>query len=412
MAISRRTFLASAAALPLAAGLDAKNLFGASRPRVAVVGAGAFGGWTALQLRRLGCEVLLLDEWGAGNSLSSSGGKTRVIRAIYGSDRIYVEMVKRAFAMWESLAASSGTTLYAPTGALWMMRGDDAYVRAALPIVRELGFVVDELTIDDARRRWPQIKFDGVRTAYFERKAGALFSRRACNVVRDAVANEGGKYRVAAVKPGPIAKGAMHALRLGDGTRVEADVYVFACGPWLGQLFPEIIGDRVRPTRQEVYYFSTPAGPRYQVGALPIWVDFGKHIVYGIPGIDGHWFKLADDTRGAKVDPTTQKRVPTEEGIANARRFLAERFPEIANAPLLSAEVCQYENSPDGNLIIDRHPEAKNVWLLGGGSGHGFKLSPAVGDLAANAIVARGDVPGLFRLERLRNTKAKTQFET
>jgi glycine/D-amino acid oxidase-like deaminating enzyme len=174
-----------------------------------------------------------------------------------------------------------------------------------------------------------------------------------------------------------------------------------------------VIGDRVHPTRQEVYYFAIPkTSERFMAGHLPIWVDFGRHIVYGIPGIDGRWFKIADDTRGGPIDPTTAKRTPSAKGIAAARRFLAERFPELAKEPLISAEVCQYENSPDGNLIVDRHPDAKNVWLLGGGSGHGFKLSPAVGELAAQAIVAGKDVPKTFRLERLRDvTKPKTQFE-
>ena len=90
------------------------------------------------------------------------------------------------------------------------------------------------------------------------------------------------------------------------------------------------------------------------------------------------------------------KRVASPQGIERARAFLAERFPHLAKAPLLSAEVCQYENSPDDNLIVDRHPAAKNVWLLGGGSGHGFKLSPAVGELAAQAVLSGREVPKMF----------------
>ena len=131
-----------------------------------------------------------------------------------------------------------------------------------------------------------------------------------------------------------------------------------------------------------------------------------------MPGIDGRWFKIADDTRGETIDPTTMKRVASPQGIERARAFLAERFPQLAKAPLLSAEVCQYENSPDGNLIVDRHPAAKNVWLLGGGSGHGFKLSPAVGELAAQAVLSGREVPKMFRLDRLPALlKPKTQFE-
>ena len=409
--VSRRAFLRTLAAVPVAARF-ATPLFAAAKPRVAVVGAGAFGGWTALQLRHLGADVILLDEWGPGNSRSSSGGKTRVIRAIYGPDRIYVEMVKRSFELWEKIAATTTEPLYVPTGALWMHEGDDSYVRSALPILKELGFVVDQFTVPEAAKRYPQINFDGVKSVYLERRAGALYARRACHVVADAVEKGGGKYRQATVKPGTVAHEKMSALRLQDGSHVEADVYIFACGPWLGQLFPETIGSSVRPTRQEVYYFGTPKGSdRYVAAHLPIWIDFGKRIVYGIPGVDAPWFKLADDTRGETIDPTTMKRTPTEAGIERARQFLSRRFPEIAKQPLVAAEVCQYENSPDGNLIIDRHPEAKNVGLLGGGSGHGFKLSPAIGEIAANAILSGKEIPKMFRLERLGKVKSKTQFE-
>jgi sarcosine oxidase len=131
-----------------------------------------------------------------------------------------------------------------------------------------------------------------------------------------------------------------------------------------------------------------------------------------VPDVAGQQFKFADDTRGGPIDPTTDERNPTPEGIARARHFLGERFPELARARLVAAEVCQYENSPDGNLIIDRHPHANNVWLVGGGSGHGFKLSPAVGEMTAGAILSGTPIPEPFRLTRLRDrAERRTQFE-
>ena len=369
--------------------------------RVAVIGAGAFGGWTALQLRRTGADVTLVDAWGPGNSRSSSGGETRVIRAIYGPDRVYVEMVKRSFELWAALSKETVEPIYTETGVLWMHRGDDGYVRSSLPILTELGFVVDHLTIAEAKKRYPQIDFGGVKSVWFERRGGALSARRACEAVRDAFLKAGGTYRTERVSG------------LKDAKRFNADAVVFACGPWLGKLFPDVIGDRVRPTRQEVYYFGPPAGSdRYAPPQMPIWIDFGPRIIYGLPDLHGRGFKVADDTRGPAFDPSTGNRTPSAAGMARARQLLAERFPELAKAPLVAAEVCQYENSPDGNLIIDRHPSANNIWLAGGGSGHGFKLSPAVGEMVAQAIVAGKDVPNTFRLARLREiAKRKTQFE-
>jgi monomeric sarcosine oxidase len=388
--VSRRAFMRNIAAVPVAAKLDAEVLFSGKEPlRVVVVGAGAFGGWTAWHLLKRGAAVTLLDAWGAGNSRSSSGGESRVIRAIYGPDRQYVEMVRRAYELWEKLDASTDETLYVPSGALWLHRGDDAYVRSSLPILRELGFAVDEFPVDDAKRRYPQIDFSGIKSVWLERKAGALSARRACAVVRDSFVKAGGTYRTGHVATPSIGEGKLADVLLDDGSKLQADVYVFACGPWLGRLFPDVIGERVRPTRQEVYYFGTPAGSdRYRTPAMPVWIDFGERIFYGIPDVHGRGFKIADDTRGEAIDPTTAERTASPDGIARARHVLAERFPELAKAPLLSAEVCQYENSPDGHLIIDRHPGAENVWLVGGGSGHGFKLSPAVGQIMADRLLA------------------------
>lgn len=410
--MSRRGFLAGLASVPLAAGTDGGALFANSRPRIAVIGAGAFGGWTALHLLRSGADVDLVDAWGPGNPRSSSGDETRVIRAVYGPDRIYVEMVKRSWDMWKQLEADAGEPLYVETGALWMHRSDDAYVRSSLPILQELGFPLDRISPADAARRYPQIDFRGIRSIWLERRAGALSARRACIALRDAFVHAGGRYRLGLAQPVAL-DGPLATINLADGSRLEADGWVFACGPWLGRLFPEVIGNHIRPTRQEVFYFGTPSGSdRYLPTRLPTWIDFGDRIVYGIPDVHGRGFKVADDTRGEPFDPTGGDRAPTAEGIARARRFLSERFPELAGAPLLEARVCQYENSPDGHLILDRHPAAQNVWLAGGGSGHGFKLSPAIGELVANAILAGGDVPAIFRLQRLRNdAKPSTQFE-
>lgn len=411
--ITRRTFLGGLAAAPLATRLGQSTLFASSAPRVAVIGAGIFGAWTALHLRNRGAEVVLVDWLGPGNARSSSGGRTRVIRAIYGGDRIYSEMVKRAFDLWEVLDASSKERLYVETGALWMHRGDDSYLRAALPILASLGLPVDKLTLAKAARRYPQINFRGVESVWFERRAGALLAQRGCIAVRDAFQSAGGTYRTAKVERPALANGALSSLRVDDGSRIEADIYVFACGPWLGKLFPDVLGGAIRPTRQEVYYFTTPQPGRYEAGRLPIWIDFGERIIYGVPDVDGRTLKVADDTRGETSDPNTVDRVPRKEAIERARQFLAERFPELAKAPLHAGWVCQYENSPDGHLIIDRHPQAANVWFAGGGSGHGFKLAPVVGEIMAERVLAAKEIPQQFRLERLRDVeRPSTQFET
>lgn len=370
---------------------------------VAVVGAGAFGGWTALWLLRRGCRVTLLDAWGAGNSRASSGGETRVTRAVYGADRVYVEWVARSLPIWREHEERWGETFLRRTGALWLFSGPDQYARASLPLLAEAGLPASELSPADAARRFPQIDFSGVASVFFEEEAGYLFARRSCQAVARAVAAEGGEVRQLAATPGPIGKGGLERLDLSDGSTLAADAYVFACGPWLGSLFPEVIGERgMRPTRQEVFFFGLPAGDsRYTDEQCPVWFHLGEKSFYGMPGNEHRGFKVADDTRGEPIDPTTADRTPSPEKLAAARGYVAERFPGLAGAPLVESRVCQYENSVDGQLYFDRHPEAANLWILGGGSGHGFKLGPSLGQDAAAAVLGELEPPAMFALGRI-----------
>jgi monomeric sarcosine oxidase len=369
-------------------------------PRIVVVGAGAFGGWTALWLLRRGANVTLVDAWGPGNSRASSGGETRVIRGVYGSDRIYTEMAARAFRLWREAEARWGKKLYRRTGALWMVADEGEFVRASMPILRESGFAYEELTTAQAARRYPQIDLEGIRWALFEKEAGYLSARRSCADVVEGFLTEGGQYRETSAAPGEIAGGAMKGLKVSDGSTLTADVYVFACGPWLSKLFPDLLGSLVQPTRQEVFYFGTPAGDdRFSEARFPVWVEVPRFF-YGIPGNERRGFKIADDARGEPFDPTDGDRRPSDAAIEAARAYLARRFPALKNAPLLESRVCQYENTPDHHFLLDRHPEANNIWIVGGGSGHGFKHGPALGEMAADNVLGRTALQPLFSFAR------------
>jgi len=371
------------------------------KPHVAVVGAGAFGGWTALYLRRRGARVTLLDAWGPGNARASSGGETRVIRATYGPRAIYTRMAARALVLWKEHEARWRRQFYHRIGVLWLVESDDQYETAALPILRDAKVDFEELAGPEAARRYPQINCERVRWAIFERDGGYLTARRACAAVLDGFRAEGGDYREVAVLPPQPNGGELTTVTLSDGTTLGADRFVFACGPWLGALFPEVIGDRVRPTQQEVFFFGTPAGDRrFTEQAMPVWADHGSRFMYGIPGNEWRGFKIADDTRGPIFDPTAGERVPRAEAVQTARDYVAFRFPALKGAPLLESRVCQYEESPDEHFIIDRHPAAANAWLVGGGSGHGFKHGPAVGELVATAVLDGEQPDAQFRLAR------------
>jgi glycine/D-amino acid oxidase-like deaminating enzyme len=373
-----------------------------SKLHVAVVGAGAFGGWTALHLLERGARVTLLDAWGPGNSRASSGGETRIMRGTYGPGQPYTELAARALGLWAKYERRWRRQFLHRTGVLWMVSSrDDAFERGSLPMLREAKINFQELSTAEMKKRWPQIHFADVRWGIYEPECGYLDARASCQAVVDAFVAGGGTYRQVAVSGAGLERSPLRGLTLSDGSRVQANIYVFACGPWLGELFPETLGEIICPTKQDIFFFGPPAGdPRFSDGQLPVWGDHGRRFFYGIPGSGRRGFKVADDTRGGSFDPTSGERVVSQATLKRVREYITLRFPAMKDAPLIETRVCQYEQTSDSNFVVDRHPGMDNVWLLGGGSGHGFKHGPALGERMAEFILKDGEPDVVWRLSR------------
>ena len=354
-----------------------------------VIGASAFGSWTAWWLLRSGKSVLLLDAWGPAHSRASSGGESRVIRMGYGVDEIYTRMAMRSRRQWQELFADLGESLFHRTGVLWIGRTGEPYSEATRNTLESTGVPVEILSAGELAKRYPQMALPDPRSfGVLELDGGALLARRAvAALVRDLV-RRGGNYQTAAVRP-VSGRGVLRSVETTDGERISAGSFVFACGPWLPKLFPEILGRRIYPSRQEVFFFAPPAGDlRFSPPHLPIWIDFTDPPgPYGFPDLEGRGFKLAFDRHSPAFDPDAGNRWIGPESIAEARAFLKERFPTLACPPLAEFRVCQYENTSNGDFLIDRHPDLGNVWFVGGGSGHGFKHGPAVGEYTCARIL-------------------------
>lgn len=374
------------------------------KPRIAVIGAGSFGGWTALNLLERGAHVTLLDAWGPGNSRASSGGETRVMRGTYGPDQPYTEMAARSLRLWAKYERKWKRQFLHRCGVLWMASGrDEAFERGSVKVLRKAKIKYQELSVARMQTRWPQINFEDIHWGIFEPECGYLDARSSCAAIVDAFVSAGGSYRQAAVKPDGLEDTSLKSLILSDGSQIEAHSYVFACGPWLGQLFPKAVGALVRATKQDIFFFGSPSGDaRFTDPNLPVWADHRGKFRYGIPSSDRRGFKIADDTRGLEFDPTNGERVVNPETLNDIREYVAFRFPAMKGAPLVETRVCQYEQTPDGHFIVDRHPANENVWLLGGGSGHGFKHGPAIGEMMADLIMENHEPQPLWRLERFK----------
>lgn len=376
---------------------------------VAVIGAGVFGVWTAYQLCRAGLRVALLDAYGPGNNRSSSGDESRIIRMCYGVDELYTRWAWRALQSWQEFEAVTRQPVFQNTGVLLLARADDAYATASASSLRNVGIPFEQLDRDELERRYPQINFGPVQWAIYEPQSGALLARRAVQLVAREALSQGVDYFSAAVLP-PTGAGQLNAVTTRAGATINAGVFIFACGPWLPKLFPDLLGERIHPTRQEVFYFGTPAGDRLFVPPqFPTWIDFGSEM-YGFPDLDGRGFKLALDRHGPPFDPDTDERLITPGVLQEVRGFLAERFPALKDAPLIESRVCQYENTSNGDFLIDCHPAFDNVWLVGGGSGHGFKHGPALGEYVAARIVTGGAVEPRFSLATKEQVRRRSVY--
>ena len=376
---------------------------------VAVVGAGVFGSWTALQLRRSGRSVVLIDGYGVGNTRSSSSGASRIARIGYGDQVLYSRWAQRSIHAWRELFRDWRQEFFTRTGVLWMARPDDPQPENTLDTLKLLHVPVEALDRLELERRFPQITFGPITHGLFEPEAGVILARQAVQtVVRQAV-KQSVDYRVTAVEP-PTGNGPLEALQTSDGDRLTARTYVFACGPWLPKLFPTLLPHRIRCTRQEVLFFGTePGDERFVPPNMPAWIDFTGG-VYGVPDLEGRGFKIGLDHHGPLFDPAASDRIVSGDAVKVARMILERRVPALAQAPLLETRVCQYSNSWNGDFLIDRHPDMENVWLVGGGSGHGFKHGPAVGDYVTSQIEGRTPPEPRFTLAAHQNAPQREIF--
>jgi len=376
---------------------------------VAVIGAGVFGACTAWHLAKRGKRVLLLEAYGPGHSRASSGGESRIIRMGYGADELYTRWSQRSLGQWKEFFAKTRQPLFLETGVLWMAGKNDARLRETAATLKRCGVVFEEYDRAALEKKYPQIALEEIQKGIFEPHSGVLMARRAVAAVVEDAVRLGVEYRCTQVSNPREARKVEH-ITTSQGERIGAGQFVFACGAWLGKIFPDVLGARIFPSRQEVFFFGIPAGEtRFAPPSLPTWL-FQEDLVYGMPDIESRGLKIAFDEHGERVDPDTQSRIVSPEMTKAVREYVARRFPALRDAPIVETRVCQYENTSSGDFLIDRHPEMENVWFAGGGSGHGFKHGPAVGEYLAGQLLDGAQSEPRFSLDTKETTQNRAVY--
>lgn len=330
--VNRRTFLQAAGVQAGAVMVSGRQSARAASSRsqttqagatadVAVIGAGAFGGWTALYLREMGLSVTLIDAYGPGNARAASGGETRQIRAGYGDRDIYTKWVLEAFGRWERRQAEwGGQLLFYRTGQLTLAREWTPNLVATRTVFDRLGVESEVIPHDDLPRRYSQFNHDGFEFGYYVPSTGVLMAKKGCLAVAQAFERQGGRFVLAKATPGQRRGGVLQEVTLSTGATVSAHTFVFACGPWLPQVLPHPMQGRlVTPRRVTFWYGVPPDDDRFTYPNCPNWSVRG---VYGFPSIEGRGFKVATVFDSVPFDPDTGERVVTAEEIRLARQFV------------------------------------------------------------------------------------------
>jgi sarcosine oxidase len=411
-------------------GLQSKRRMpriGGSSADVVVIGAGVWGGWTALHLRQMGAKVTLVDAYGPANARATSGDETRGIRSSYGdrdAGELWVQWAREGMKRWKAFDAEWSEdvrqSLWHTTGDLIMRAEPEPFTTKTKEWWDKHKVPHEVLTADEVRYRWPVIAVDDITVVLSEPDAGVIRARRAAQTVVAAFESTGGKIMIGRARPSKIVKGELKEIALDTGYTVSGDSFVFALGPWLGKMFPDILENRTRTPLGYVCYFATPPNDeRFTYPNLPSW---------NFPGVTG-WAALPVDNRGFRVrgsarptpvpgappppprpptvtppeqlDPDLSDRWADASKIEGPRRLLEQRFPLLKSAPILQTHSCHYELTSSRDFIVDRHPRMANVWLAGGGNAEGFKFGPVVGEYVAQRVLGDDGDPAIAKRFRI-----------
>ena len=376
---------------------------------VIVIGAGSWGGWTALNLQQKGAKVLMIDEWGPGNARSTSGDETRGVRSSYGdrpapAGEVWARWARKAMTKWIEFDATWGKEMKIQhlfqCGDLIFRPAPEPFTTHTRENWDKLKIKYEVLPIDEVRYRWPVYNLTDMTLALYEPDAGMVRARRSCESVAAVFKSLGGTILISRAWPTMAVNGKMKQLQLSNGDLLEAPTFVFAVGPWFPKVFPDLMGKRMRTPMGNVGYFGPPAGDsRFRFPNLPTW---------NYPGVTG-WPEIPDDNSGFRVrtgggtetDPDTSNRWLSEEATKRLRDFVASKFPALTGAPLLRTHSCHYEIGTGRNFMVDKHPQMENVWLAGSGMAEGFKFGPVIGEYVSNRVLGHDQEPELAAQYRI-----------
>jgi len=356
---------------------------------VLIVGAGVFGASAALELRKRGHNVTLLDPGPVPHVLAASTDISKVLRMDYGADEFYMELMEAAFEGWDRWNAAWGEPLFHQTGMLLLAGAPMApggFENDSYHLLRARGHHPERLSAAQIQARFPVWNPVDHPEAYFNPRAGWAESGEVVARLIAEAKKLGVKVYAGAEMGSLIEEGTrVLGVRVMDGREFEANAVVVAAGAWSPALLPQL-QDLMWSTGQPVLHFRAEDIESFQPPKFVVWsADIANTGWYGFPALDDGTVKVANHGPGRRQSAAEPRRVDSayEEMF---RAFFRRSLPALAEAPMISGRLCMYCDTWDGDFWIDRDPDREGLVVAAGGSGHGFKFAPMLGPIIADVV--------------------------
>src|SRR5437773_5283590 len=357
---------------------------------VVVVGAGINGVTAAIELKKRGHKVILLDSGPLPHPLAASTDISKAVRTAYGADEEYAALAERSIPLWREWNRQFETELYHEIGFLFlrqqqMQPGDFEF--ESLRVLEREGRKVERIDSATLRERFPAWKAEHYRDGFFERQAGYVESGRVVALLVERAKSLGVELREGNQFTGlDEGDGRVKGVLLDNGQRISGDLVVMAVGAWTPYVLP-FTRKFFRATGQPVFHLKPRQPELFAPERFPVFgADISTTGYYGFPINRDGLVKIANHGRGQEMSPESPERAVTPDDQKNLREFLSSTFSALADAPIVYSRICMYCDTHDGHFWIARDPERRGLVIAAGDCGHGFKFAPVLGEIIADAV--------------------------
>lgn len=360
---------------------------------ILIIGGGIFGITAAVELAKRKYKVGLINPDSIPHHLAASTDITKAVRMEYGSDKEYFKMAERAISIFHEWNDFFKKDLYHEVGYLMLCKDKiesetQTYEGESYKNLMGAGYASNRMNSESLAKNFPVVNTFNYTDANYNPKGGYVESEKLVATLADYARSLGVEIIERQTANEIIVdKGQVNAVRTKEGNTYSCGHAVVAAGANTSYLLPEL-KPYMKATGHPVFWLKpsdpTPfTPPNFSVFTA----DISNSGWYGFPYLPHLGVvKIAKHTNGIEIHPDKDDRQIRDEEVKDMREFLKMTFPSLVDAPLVFTRRCLYNDTLDGHFWIDKHPEIKGLSVSSGGSGHGLKMAPVLGEMTADVI--------------------------